>query len=131
MLLSLYVESHLFKFFFLLLLLYILNNISSLNAIYSENDVCLYLCSQMFSELISMDNPAFIVNKNPVKLQHLCRMCATPCNKSVPIFGPVGEENELASKFNNYLPLKVLIFLVKWPKYVLFQLYLYSVSMCF
>ncbi|XP_034232500.1 uncharacterized protein LOC117640259 [Thrips palmi] len=54
-----------------------------------------------------MDTPQFIVNDNPVKLHHLCRMCATPCTKSVPIFGPVGTENELAIKFNNYLPLKV------------------------
>ena len=58
-----------------------------------------------------MDIPAFSLSENPAKLQHLCRMCATPCNKPVPIFGSIGVENELAMKFNNYLPLKVCIFL--------------------
>lgn len=61
----------------------------------------------VFNGPSAMDIPAFSLSENPAKLQHLCRMCATPCNKPVPIFGSIGVENELAMKFNNYLPLKV------------------------
>lgn len=69
------------------------------------------ICFQMssFDVVTAMNTSPTISKNNLSKLEDLCRMCASPCINSTQIYGSEGVANDLAVKFNHYLPVKVNI----------------------